>query len=305
MAAPKNPNAPAQLTPWAKQNLQTAASKGNLDKFLANHQKIAAQQQAVTAGGTKAQQNYQQQLQAKNVKNTGAPGTGASGAKGGGGAPAAAPPPAPPANAPPKGGAGAAPPPAPAPPPAAPSTGAPAQGAGGGKAPAKPTFKDAFENTYGAGSEKQFGNMQWYGDNPIETARKAAQRGLDENLANVRNRYAQSGFGTSGREALSEGQAVGDFATKFGDIAAERGLNARNTDLDRLATMMATGGSQDLQAQQLALQMNEQLMKAGTGLTGVGTSEQTIPNADLLTTLLTNMSKQETYGHGATNPPAK
>src|SRR5262245_32335420 len=41
------PAPPSQkVTPWAQKHMAQAEKKGNLDKFLANHPKIAAQQQA-------------------------------------------------------------------------------------------------------------------------------------------------------------------------------------------------------------------------------------------------------------------
>jgi len=147
--------------------------------------------------------------------------------------------------------------------------------------------------------------MGWYGQNPIETARAAGQRALDENLAQTRARYAGSGFGNSAREALAEGQAQGDFATKFGDIAAERGLGARESDLNRLATMFATAGEQQLQGKQQELTANQQLANLGTGLTAIGSQEQGIPNFSDAAALIANFGNVQGRNRGAMNPPAK
>jgi hypothetical protein len=147
------------------------------------------------------------------------------------------------------------------------------------------------------------GPPAWTGPDPIQTARAAAQRGLDENLANVRARYAGSGFGNSAREGLAEGQAVGDFATNFGDVAAQRGMQQQQSGLDRLANMYTTAGAQDLQGRALGLQADSALGQLGTGMTAIGAQEQEIPNLSNAIALLTNMSGSTNFSRGGMHPP--
>src|SRR4030095_3336453 len=153
--------------------------------------------------------------------------------------------------------------------------------------------------------------MEWTGPNPIQTARAAAQRGLDENLANVRARYAGSGFGNSARGGVAggrggggraRGKAVGDSATQFGDVAAARGLQERQTGLDRLAQMFSTAGAQDIQGRALGLQAEQAMANLGTGLTAIGAQEQEIPNLSNAIALLTNMAQQKNVSKGSMRP---
>jgi hypothetical protein len=264
------------LTPQQKQALNRASERGNLDVFLAQHPGMQKRFGKVGAGaGGPQQRTNVQNWQAANAAAkaagnapinppVGAPATGASGGKG-----AAAPPPA----------AG----PAPAQPP-------------------NPSFLDAFNTALGGGASDVLGPLPWTGPNPIETARAAAQRGLDENLANVRARYAGSGFGNSAREGLAEGQAVGDFATQFGDVAAQRGLQERQTGLDRLAQMYSTAGAQDIQGRALGLQADQAMANLGTGLTAIGAQEQEIPNLSNIIATITNLGKQGTQSKGSMRP---
>jgi len=271
--------------------VQKAAQGGTLDQYMASHPGVAQHYGRVQAAGTAGQQGKYQTLQQQNqAAKTGQPGaTGAPAQGAGGGKP----------NAP-----AAQPTPAPTPPPADTGGAGGAGGGGGGGAAAAPTtFEDAFNAQYGQGAMGQFGPPAWTGPNPIETARAAAQRGLQEDLAGVRGRYAGSGFGNSAREALAEGQATGDFATKFGDIAAQRGMEQQTTGLDRLANMFGTAGAQQLQGQQIGLEANQALANLGTGLTGIGAQEQGLPNQSDFITLLTNMGITNTLSQGATRPP--
>ena len=91
----------------------------------------------------------------------------------------------------------------------------------------------------------------------------------------------------------------------LGAQLAQLGTQTRGTDLDRLASMFTTAGAQDIEAKQGAAALNQQLANLGTGITGVGAQEQQIPNADLITTLLTNMSPQQTFQRGAQKQPRK
>lgn len=273
------PKPPQSLTPQQRQQMTQAATKGNLDQYLAKHQGVAAHQQKVTAGGNKGQQALQQKVQGLQGKaSTGAPATGASGGKEAGAQAAAAPP-------------------APGTPPAGAGTTAPA-------APANPSVDEALNSMYGADASKKF-QQDWYGDNPLKTAEAAANRLLEGNLASVRNRYAQSGFGSSGREALAEGQAVGDVDTNLGAKLADLGTQVKGTDMDRLANMFATWGQQDIQGKAVAGDLNQQLANLGTGLTGIGASEQAIPGTDVISALLANMSNQPTYTEGRQRQPRK
>jgi hypothetical protein len=274
-AAPPKPKPLQQMSAQQRQGMTQAAQKGNLDVFLAQHPGLKARAGKVAGGaGTPQQQAKMQGWQAANTAAkaagqppAGAPSTGASGAK-----PTA---------------------------PAAPTTPAAAPAA----APANPSFVDALNTALGSGASDLLGPPAWTGPNPIETARAAAQRGLDENLANVRARYAGSGFGNSARESLAEGQAVGDFATQFGDVAAQRGMQQQQTGLDRLAQMYTTAGAQDLQGRALGLQSDTALANLGTGITAIGAQEQEIPNLSNAIALLTNMSGQTNMSRGAMHPP--
>ena len=298
--------APRPLNQAQKNQVQKAAQGGTLDQYLANHPGVAKHYGKVQAGGTSGQQAKYATLQQQNTAAKGGqpgqpPSTGAPAAGAGGGkpnAPAAQPTPAPtPPTTPDASGGGAAPGAAPA---------APQQDTGADVSVANPaagTFGEAFNAQYGTGANRQFGPSEWTGQNPIETARAAAQRALDENLANTRARYAGSGFGNSAREALTEGQAVGDFATQFGDVASQRAEQERQTGLDRLANMFGTAGAQQLQGKQIGLEANQQLANLGTGITGIGAQEQGLPNQSDFITLLTNMGITNTFSQGAMRPP--
>jgi hypothetical protein len=262
------------LNQQQRQGLTQAAERGNLDVFLAKHPGMQKRFAKVGAGaGRPKQQANVQQWQAANTA-----------------AKAAGQPPPPVSTGAPGGGK-------PTPPPntGTPTTTPPAEGP-------PPSFLEAFNTALGGGASETLGPMAWTGPNPIETARAAAQRGLEENLANVRARYAGSGFGNSAREALAEGQAVGDFATQFGDVAAARGLGERQQGLDRLAQMFGTAGAQDIQGRALGLQGMQQMANLGTGLTAIGAQEQEIPNLSNAIALLTNMAAQKTTSRGAMKP---
>src|SRR5215475_2359992 len=281
--------APRPLNLQQQNQVQKAAQGGTLDQYMASHPGVAQHYGRVQAAGTSGQQakyaGLQQQNQTAKAGQPGQPAaTGAPAAGAGGGKP----------NAP-----GAQPTPAPTPPAADTGGG----GGGGGGAAAPTTFEDAFNAQYGQGAMSQLGPPAWTGPNPIETARAAAQRGLQEDLAGVRGRYAGSGFGNSAREALAEGQATADFATQFGDVAAQRGMEQQTTGLDRLANMFGTAGAQQLQGQQIGLEGTQQLAGLGTGLTGIGAQEQGLPNQSDFITLLTNMGITNTLSQGAMRPP--
>jgi len=279
-AAPAAPAAPKAkpLTPQQTKQLAKAQAGGTEAQYLANHPGVAKHQQKIGA------------------PTPGAPGQGAGGAKNAAGANATTPPPG---GAPGQGAGGnkggAQPPPG-----TDASAGAPA----GAPAPAAPTVEDILNKQYGSNAASTF-QQDWYGDNPLTTAMNAANRVMGQNLADVRARYAGSGFGNSAREALAEGQAIGDVSTNLGANLAQLGTNVRSEDLNRLANMFSTAGEQDIQQKQIGAELNKQLADLGTGVTGIGASEQAIPGAELITTLLTNMSRQPTYSQGAQKLPRK
>ncbi len=188
------------------------------------------------------------------------------------------------------------------PPPGAPPPTTPAAAPGAPAAP--PTVQDVLKAQYGSNAPETF-QQDWYGGNPLTTALDAARRSTGEALSGVRARYAGSGFGNSAREALAEGQAIGDVNTNLGAQLAQFGSQERGSDMDRLANMFATAGQQDIQQKQIGADLNQQLANLGTGITGIGANEQQIPNAELITTLLTNMSQQPTSSSGASKQPRK
>jgi hypothetical protein len=274
-AGPKPGQRLPSLNAQQKQMLNQATQRGNLDVFLAQHPGLKQRFANVEAGAGRPKQQ-------ENVKKWQAANEAAKAA--------GQPPPLPfPNGAPPSGasgGKGAAPPAAgPAP-----------------EQPPDPSFLNAFNTALGSGASETLGPPAWTGPDPIQTARAAAQRGLDENLANVRARYAGSGFGNSARESLAEGQAVGDFATQFGDVAAQRGMQQQTTGLDRLAQMFSTAGAQDIQGRALGLQADQAMANLGTGLTAIGAQEQEIPNLSNIIATLTNLGRQGNISKGSMRP---
>jgi hypothetical protein len=257
------------LTAQQTKGLAKAQASGTEAQYLKRHQGVATHQQKI--GATPA-------------PTPGAPAQGAGGNKGAAGVNATTP----------------APGAAPTTPGATPGASADTNGQG----PAAPTVQDILNKQYGSNAASTF-QQDWYGGNPLETAQAAAKRATDEALAGVRNRYASSGFGSSGREAIAEGQAIGDVNTNLGAQLAQLGTNVRGDDLNRLANMFATAGQQDIQGKQIALDANQQLANLGTGVTGIGATEQQIPGADLISTILTNLSQQPTYSQGAQKQPRK
>lgn len=152
-------------------------------------------------------------------------------------------------------------------------------------APPPPTYQQGLDAQFG--QNNPFGQRDWYGDNPLETAQAVAQRAFDKNLANIRSRYAASGTGNSARQAIAEGTALGEFGTGLGDVLAQRGEGAYQNDATRGLQALLGAASNDNQRTQLALQQNQQLGGFGTGLTGVGAQEQGIPNLGEILGILT------------------
>lgn len=143
-------------------------------------------------------------------------------------------------------------------------------------APAGPTFADALGAQFGA--DNPFGVRELGGENPLETAKAAAQRMLESNIANTRARFGGMGTANSDRAALAEGQAIGDMSTFLGDRLANIGEQAFQNDANRALSAILGAGQNDLARSQLALGLNQQLGGFGTGLTGVGAQETQIPN---------------------------
>src|SRR5262245_33607715 len=265
-APPKVPKA-KPLTPQQQKQLAKAQTGGYEAQYLKNHPGVAKHQTKVAAANKAAAQ----------------PGS----------SPAAPTPPAP-------GGGQPKPPPAPGnPPPTAGGDG------GGGAAPpaAAPTFQEGLESV--AGANNPFGLQSWYGDNPLETAKAASEQELGKSLADVRARYAGSGFGNSAREALAEGTAVAQNKVQLGDALARLGTQVKSDDLTRLANIVMTGRQQALSNKQLGLEANQQLANLGTGLLGLEEQEQEIPNLGNIVALLTNFGNVSGLGRGRALPGRK
>lgn len=157
-------------------------------------------------------------------------------------------------------------------------------------------FQQIMDRQFGQGNP--FGQMSWYGDNPLQTAQNAAQQALDKNLAGIRARYGAAGTGNSARAGIAEGTALGEMATGLGDVLSQRGLSARSDDLGRLASMFSNAGQQDLMAKELALKGTQGLANLGTGYTGIGAQEQGIPNMEGLLSWLATFSNTRGGGRG-------
>jgi hypothetical protein len=206
-----------------------------------------------------------------------------------------------------------------------------------GAPPPPPTFTQALTQQFGqsnpfAGQAANVGNIasnlaapgaqfapsSLFG-NPLETAQARAQNLLDQNLAGINAGMASQG--NSSRAALMRGAAIGEASTNLGDILAQRGLQQRQTDMDRLLAasgqqgafqqqdvgrqlqaMLGAGqleqGQQGLnqQAQQLAMQGLGGLGQQGIGLTGIGVQEQQIPGLSGALGLLGSFGNTESAG---------
>ena len=254
------------LQQWQKQGLQRATAAGNQQQFLRNHPGVQNRLNFLQQG------NPQQQAHAQTLLSRGAPaapapqGSGATGANkpsGGGG-----------------GGAAATPPAAPA------ATPAPAQPA--------PTFSGALTGQYGQG--QPFDLQSWYGDNPLETGKAAATQNLQKNLADIRNTYAGGGLGTSAQEALAEGTATAQMNTQLGQYLSQLGQTARADDATRALQAFLGAGQQQLQGQQNQIQANQGMGQLGQVLSQLGMSEQGIPNANLIASILGLYTQQQGQG---------
>ena len=110
----------------------------------------------------------------------------------------------------------------------------------------------------------------------------AAQRAMQQNLAQIRARYGASGFGDSGREALAEGDATGAFGGQIASI----GENAYQNDANRRLQAALAAQGLNLNAQGLQMQGQGQLANLGQALNAIGAGEQSPQNLQALLALL-------------------
>lgn len=134
------------------------------------------------------------------------------------------------------------------------------QAAATAKAQQTPTFQQGLNAQFG--TNNPFGMRGNYQD-PNNPMYAGAQRAMQQQLAQTRARYAGNGLGDSGREALAEGNTIGDFGAQI----AALGEQAYQNDANRGLSAIGQAGQQQLAA-------NQQLANLGTGLTGIGASEQ-------------------------------
>lgn len=166
------------------------------------------------------------------------------------------------------------------------------QGAPAGKAAKAPeapppaTYQQAQNAQFGAGNP--FGQRGNYSDpnNPIYAG---AMRSLQQQLGEGRARFASQGLGTSGREALMEGNAMGNFGAQIGQL----GEQAFQNDANRGLSSFLGAAQNQLGQNQLALQANSNLANLGTGLTGIGSSEQQMPGIAGVLQAILGMSGQD------------
>lgn len=149
--------------------------------------------------------------------------------------------------------------------------------------PAAPTGTNTTGGNKGTGgttppagqASGPFQMQSWYGGNPLVTAQNLANQNLQTQLGGIRAQFGGMGLGNSSRNALAQGTAAAQSATGLGDVLAQRGLGAYQSDADR------------------TIAANQQLANLGTGLTGIGSSEQSPPLASILMNLLSGLSGQD------------
>ncbi len=179
---------------------------------------------------------------------------------------------------------------------------------------APPNFTDVLANQFGAGNPFAPGSQASIQDiatqgsqagspfapsdlfgNPLQTAQDAAQRFADQQLAGIRQQFAGQGLGNSSRSALTQGAALGQIGTNLGDILAQRGLQQRSADLNRLAATSGQqaglnqqaantslqailgAGEQQLAGQQLGLQATQQQFNQGQAISALQQAETQVP----------------------------
>lgn len=141
------------------------------------------------------------------------------------------------------------------------------------------TYGNAIDMQYGANNPFRMRGNYSDPNNPIYAA---AKRNYDQTMAQQRARFGASGLGNSGREALAEGEGASNLAAQIAQIGEQAYQADKGTGLQAFL-----GAAQNQLGQnQLALQANQQLANLGTGLTGIGSQEQGIPNLGELMSFL-------------------
>lgn len=175
-------------------------------------------------------------------------------------------------------------------------------GQNGGPAPgapaAVPSYQATLDQQYGAGNP--FGMQNWYGGNPLETARASAQDFTDRNLAASNAKFGASGMGNSTRQALATGDVISSGAAQLADVLAGRGQQAYAADADRGLQGLLGAGQLNLQQQQLPLSALDMLMKSGFGLLDQENSEEVPPWLNALLPFLSNFGTQQQSGFSQT-----
>jgi hypothetical protein len=272
------PNAPLQ--PWQVQGLKKATAAGNTAQYLQAHPGVQNRMNFLQGSS-----NPTQQARAATLTGQPAPGSQTQAPQGSGQT----------GSTKPSADGQTAAPTTPAPTTPAPTT------------PAAPTppasWNDALNTTFGAG--QPFGLQSWYGGNPITTAQQAATQNLGTNLAGIRNNYAGAGMGTSAQEALAEGTAAAQMNTQLGANLAQQGIGARAGDLTTALNAILGAGQQQLQGQQNQIQAQQGLGQLGQILTQIGATEQGIPNANLIATILGLYTQQGGAGGTQTHQTQK
>jgi len=139
--------------------------------------------------------------------------------------------------------------------------------------------------------------QSWYGDNPLETANAAANQNLGVNLADIRNRFAGMGTANSAQEALAEGAATAQSNIGIAQYLSQLGQEAHNQDATRGLNALLGAGQQQIQGQQNQIQATQGEGQLGQLLTGLGSMEQGIPNANLIANILGLFSQQSGQGN--------
>lgn len=152
---------------------------------------------------------------------------------------------------------------------------------------------DLLDSMFGAGASKIFG--PYFGDkNPLETAKALSQQQMGDALGGIRTQMAGAGLGNSSRNALMQGDAAARFNTQLADVLGQRGQDQARLALEALIG----GGNQNLQGQQLDLTRLGMLNNVGTATTGIGASEQSMPNIQAAIEFLSQFGRATTTQKG-------
>lgn len=253
---------PKPLTQKNLARINKAQSKGNLDQVLANRPVLRKRYNAATAGpGIPA--GHQDYMGAANMPAPPMP-TPTSGK-------AMTPPPA------------AAPAAAPTPPPAAP-----------------PTFSQLLEQQFGTDNPFSMDAGKAAFDEIARTSVDRADYLLKQNLGELGARYGGTGMGNSSRRALQEGAAIGESSSALGAALAQLGLQESQSSRDRAGNLLLGSGQLALGQQRLPLEYLDILMRGGSGLLGLESSEQVPPLLQLLMPLLGTFSHETHQGYQTT-----